>query len=39
MAIVVETEEDQVASAEAGPVAADPNAIQLQVEYLFASSV
>jgi len=38
MAIIVETEEDQVAAAETCPVV-DPNAIQLQAEYLFASSV
>ena len=41
MAIVVETEEDQTVSEQTlSPVTpADPNAIQLQAEYLFASSV
>jgi len=40
MAIIVETEEDQAINSTAEACAIpDPNAIQLQVEYLFASSV
>ena len=41
MAIIVETEEDQAISeaSAACPIETDPNAINLSVEYLFASSV
>jgi len=41
MAIIVETEEDQAVSeaSAACPIETDPNAINLSVEYLFASSV